>query len=76
METNELQVSRNIKSCRERYGLTQEDVSKKLGITKQTYIKIENSPLLCSIQRLNEVANVIGCNINDFFIPSKFTFSE
>ena len=76
METNELQVSRNIKSCRERYGLTQEDVSKQMGITKQTYIKIENSPLQCSIQKLNEVASAIGCNINDFFIPNSFTFSE
>ena len=68
METNELQISRNIKSCREKYGKTQENVAEILKISKQTYLTIENNPMSYSINKLNDIANAIGCNINDFFL--------
>ena len=68
METDELQVSRNIKSCREKYGKTQQDIAETLNITKQTYLSIENNPMNQSINRLNSVAIAIGCNIDDFFL--------
>lgn len=68
METNELQISRNIKSCREKVGKTQEMVAKDLNITKQTYLTIENNPMSYSINKLNDIANAIGCNIDDFFL--------
>ncbi len=67
MELNELQVSRNIKSCREKYGKTQKDIAEILKITKQTYINIENNPMNQSINKLNAVATAIGCNIDNFF---------
>ncbi len=67
MELNELQVSRNIKSCREKYGKTQKDIAEILRITKQTYINIENNPMNQSINKLNAVATAIGCNIDNFF---------
>jgi len=70
METEELQVSRNIKSCREKYGKTQQDIAEILNITKQTYLSIENNPMNQSINRLNSVATAIGCNIDDFFLKS------
>ena len=68
METSELQISRNIKSCREKYGKTQEMVAKDLNITKQTYLTIENNPMNYSINKLNAIAMAIGCNIDDFFL--------
>lgn len=68
METSELQISRNIKSCREKVGKTQEMVAKELNITKQTYLTIENNPMSYSINKLNDIANAIGCNIDDFFL--------
>lgn len=68
MEMNELQVSRNIKSCREKYGKTQADIAEILKITKQTYLKIENTPMNQSINKLNDVAIAIGCNIDEFFL--------
>ena len=37
METREEQVVRNIKSARERYGKTQEEVAKKANMTSRTY---------------------------------------
>lgn len=76
METNELQVSRNIKSCREKFGKTQEMVAESLGITKKTYLNIENNPMNYSINKLNLIANAIGCNIDEFFLQNSFTKSE
>ena len=76
LETNEVQVSRNIKSCREKFGKTQEQVAVILGSTKQTYLKVEDNPMTCSINKLNDVSKAIGCNIDEFFLPANFTFSE
>lgn len=76
METNELQVSRNIKACREKVGKTQEMLANQLNISKQTYLSIENNPMKYSIYKLITVADAIGCNINEFFLQEKFTQSE
>lgn len=76
METNELQVSRNIKSVRQRVGLTQEDVASKMGITKQTYLKIENKPFSISITKIQVLADILKCNIDEFFLQKDFTESE
>ena len=63
------QISNNIKAMLKRYGISREELANKLGITTRTLIKIVNHPNKYSINYLNEVANVIGCNINDFFMP-------
>lgn len=76
METNEEQVIRNIKSVQKRYGLLDSDIASKLNITERTYINIKNHPFNYSINKLNEIASVIGCNINEFFLPLYFTQSE
>jgi len=76
METDPIQVSRNIKSCRKKFGKTQEIVAGELNITKQTYINIENNPMNYSINKLNAIAVTIGCNIDDFFLKKAFTKSE
>lgn len=68
METNEIQISRNIKSCREKHGKTQENVAEILNISKQTYLNMENNPLSYSINKLNGIAVAIGCNIDEFFL--------
>lgn len=69
METNEMQVSRNIKAVRERYGLSQEQLAEKIGITDRTYKNIEKNPFSYTINKLNDIAVAIGCNINEFFLP-------
>lgn len=76
METNEAQVVRNIKAIQKRYGLTDADISSKLSITERTYLNIKNHPFNYSINKLNEIAGIIGCNINEFFLPLQFTNSE
>ncbi len=69
METNEQQVSRNIRASRIRRGKTQQMIANELNITERTYKNIEAHPLNYDISKLNEIADVIGCNVNEFFLP-------
>lgn len=69
METNEKQISNNIKAMLKRYGISREELAEKLGITTRTLIKVVNHPCKYPINYLNNVADIIGCNINDFFMP-------
>jgi HTH-type transcriptional regulator/antitoxin HipB len=41
-------------------GLTQKDVSERLGITQQTYARLESNPASASLERLFRVFNVLG----------------
>lgn len=69
METNEKQVSNNIKGVLKRYDITMEDLAKRLGIARRTVVVIVNNPFSYKLNYLIEVADAIGCNINDFFMP-------
>jgi transcriptional regulator with XRE-family HTH domain len=76
METNEEQVSRNIKSVRQKRGLTQEEIAKNMSISKPTYIQIENNPFKQSITKLIELSDVLDCSIDEFFLEQNITKSE
>lgn len=47
-------------SFRKANGLTQKDVSERLGVTQQTYARLEVNPASASIERLFKVFNVLG----------------
>lgn len=68
METNEVQVIRNIKAVQKRYGLSNTNISNKLGISERTYVNMKNHPFEYPICKLNDIAEAIGCNINEFFL--------
>lgn len=76
METNEKQVIRNIKGLMKRYGADNESLSNKLNVTEKTVTNIVNNPFSYSMEKLNTLAKAIGCNIDEFFLPLKFTDSE
>ena len=68
MEENEEQVSRNIKSMKVKFGLTNDKIAERLNVSSKTYMTIENNPFSYDMNKLIDVANAIGCNINDFFL--------
>ncbi|ARU92613.1 helix-turn-helix transcriptional regulator [Tatumella citrea] len=41
-------------------GLTQKDLSEKLGVTQQTYARLEANPASASIERLFRVFSLLG----------------
>ncbi|MDH0355083.1 helix-turn-helix transcriptional regulator [Morganella sp. GD04133] len=44
-------------------GMTQKDVSEKLGVMQQTYARLEANPASASIERLFKVFTVLGVEI-------------
>lgn len=49
---------------RKAHGLTQKEVSERLGVTQQTYARLEANPASASIERLFKVFSVLGVEIS------------
>jgi HTH-type transcriptional regulator/antitoxin HipB len=49
---------------RKSQGLTQQEVAERLGVTQQTYARLETNPASVSITRLFRVFTVLGVEIN------------
>ncbi|SFN33546.1 HTH-type transcriptional regulator / antitoxin HipB [Candidatus Pantoea varia] len=45
-------------------GLTQKDLSEQLGVTQQTYARLEANPARASIERLFKIFTVLGVEMN------------
>jgi len=45
-------------------GLTQKDVSERLGVAQQTYARLEANPASASIERLFKVFSILGVKIS------------
>lgn len=56
-------------------GLTQKDVSERLGVTQQTYARLEANPASASIERLFRVFSILGVEITlSSLLPSKASY--
>lgn len=63
---NAEQVRANMKAIRKGKGLTQTDVAKALGITKQAVSRYEREPQSLSVSKLIVLAELYGCSPRDF----------
>lgn len=57
-----------VKELRARYDMTQEDLAKKLSITRQTIIAIEKEKYNPSLILAFKISRVFKCKIEDIFI--------
>lgn len=69
METNEKQVSNNIKAQIKKHGLTILGLADIMGVSRPTITRIVNHPFNTNLKKIKKVADTIGCDINDFFMP-------
>lgn len=68
MEKQQLnEISNRIKQCRNKIGLTQEEVAEKIGLTYSSYTKIENGLVGLSIETLLKIAEFYDISL-DFLI--------
>ncbi|MEV2285733.1 LexA family transcriptional regulator [Paenibacillus larvae] len=58
---------KKLKELRRLEGWTQEEVAKKLGVTKQTYSHYENETRKPSLEMIKHLAKVYSVNIDDIF---------
>jgi transcriptional regulator with XRE-family HTH domain len=58
---------------REAAGLTQADMAQALEITQQTYSDLERTPVTVSIERLKQLAQILGTTVSELVgeAPSK-----
>lgn len=61
-------ISNNLKSYRVRAGYTQEKMAELLGISRITYCDYEVNPQRMKIELYQEIADILNCNLADFFI--------
>ncbi len=61
-------VSQKIKEFRIQNGLTQQQLGDLLGITSQAISKWEREECYPDITILPELADTIGCKVDDFFV--------
>ena len=69
-------IANNIRAERNRADFTQEYVANKLGITLRTYGTYEEDAQNMKATMLYNLAFILGCNINDFYLSKQFTKCE
>jgi DNA-binding XRE family transcriptional regulator len=57
-------------------GLTQSDVAKQLGISKNTLIKWESYKSFPTVVQTMTLCKLYGCDVNDIFLPDVLAKSE
>ena len=58
-----------LKEIRQSKGVTQAEMAKHLGITRQAYNHCENHPEGITVDRANRICNFLGVTYDDIFLP-------
>ena len=61
-------MKNRMKELRERDGLTQEQLSKKVGVSRQSIVAIETGKYNPSLELAFKIAKEFQCSIEDVFI--------
>jgi putative transcriptional regulator len=64
-------MEHRIKELRSVFGWTQEQLSEKIGVSRQTIISIENGRYNPSLELAYKIAKLFQCKIEDVFIFEK-----
>ncbi len=62
-------MKNRLKELREKRGITQEDLARRLGVTRQTIISIEKEKYDPSLKLAFKIAKFFNKKIEDIFIP-------
>lgn len=60
-------MKNNIKQLRKEYGLRQEDMANKLGVSRQTIIAIENDKYNPTLELAMKIARLLDRRVEDIF---------
>lgn len=64
---NAKQVCDRIRGKRNEKRISQEEIASKLGISTRAYNYKENNKVNFKVEELYVLADILGCNITDFF---------
>jgi len=60
-------MKNNIRMYRGKFNLTQEDLSNKLGVSRQTINSIENNKYFPSLELGLKLSQIFECTVDDLF---------
>lgn len=60
-----MSIGTNVRILRERANITQEELSKKMGITQSMLSQIEKDIKALSLIRAKDMAEILGCSVED-----------
>lgn len=61
-------IRNKVHEYRKKFGLTQEQLAKKLGVTRQTIISIEQGKYVASLPLALRIARLFRVRVEDIFI--------
>ncbi|UUV22338.1 helix-turn-helix domain-containing protein [Paenimyroides aestuarii] len=61
------EANERLRQLRKQKQYTQEDLAKKLGISLRAYSKIESGETQLTLERLNEILDILGVTALEFF---------
>lgn len=60
-----MSIGTNVRILRERANITQEELSKKMGITQSMLSQIEKDIKALSLIRAKDMSEILGCSVED-----------
>ena len=60
----------NIQRKRKMLGLTQEELSERLGVGQQSLSRMERGAMAPKFERLSEIARVLHCPVSELFVDA------
>ena len=60
-------IGRRVAECRKTAGLSQEQLAEKLQVTPETVSRLERGATLPPIERMQEIATLLGVELSDLF---------
>jgi transcriptional regulator with XRE-family HTH domain len=74
MTHNNKKIGDLIKSCRDQSGLTQQQVTEKLGSkNRSSYLKYETGETMPAVSKLESILNAMGFHLTLLVTPKKLT---
>ena len=61
------QLAQKVTDIRKRSGFTQEEIAKKIGVSRQSWIMVEKGQRDLNTEELKRLAEIFGIDIVDFF---------
>ncbi len=69
-------VSRNVKSIRNRQGLSQAKLAEKSGLSVRYLSKVENDPMEITLHNLEKIADGLGVGVVELVVDSKLNMPK
>lgn len=61
-------MGNNIKQLREKRGITQAELARRLNFSRSYMNRLENTPEQPNIATSLRIAEILGCTLNDIFL--------